>query len=30
MFSILQTELGTRLEKALADAKFQAEKAMKK
>jgi HK97 gp10 family phage protein len=30
MVSILQTELGTRLEKALADAKFQAEKKMKK
>jgi HK97 gp10 family phage protein len=30
MVSILQAELGTRLEKALADAKFQAEKKMKK
>jgi HK97 gp10 family phage protein len=30
MVSILQAELGTRLEKALADAKFQAERAMKK
>jgi hypothetical protein len=28
--SILQGELATRLEKALADAKFQAERAMKK